>query len=71
MNIGSFKNLTTEEKLKEIRYNGNILGAYERNSEEGGAKTPGDIYELYDFWVYLSEDESLVIPTRKNPLPEL
>jgi hypothetical protein len=70
MDIDSFKKLSTEEKLREIRYNGNILGPYERNGEDGGPKTPGDIYELYDFWVYLSEDESMIIPSRRNPLPE-
>ena len=69
MEIDDFKKLTLEEKLSEIKYHGQILGPYERNSENGGAKTPGDIYELYDFFVYLSEDESLVIPSRRNPLP--
>ena len=70
MDIDSFKKLSQEEKLKEIKYNGNILGPYERNDENGGPKTPGDIYELYDFWVYLSDDEKTIIPTRRNPLPE-
>ena len=69
MDIDSFKKLSMEEKLREIRYNGNILGPYERNGEVGGQKMPGDIYELYDFWVYLSEDESTVVPSRRNPLP--
>ena len=69
MDIDSFKKLATHEKLKEIKYNGNILGSYDRNAENGGAKTPGDIYALHDFWVYLSEDESIIIPSRRNPLP--
>ena len=70
MDIDSFKKLSTDEKLKEIKYNGLILGSYDRNAENGGAKTPGDIYELYDFWVYLSEDETVIVPSRRNPLPE-
>ncbi len=70
MDIDSFKKLTLEQKLVELKYSGNLLGPYERNGEDGGAKTPGDIYELYDFWVYLSEDEKMVIPSRRNPLPE-
>ncbi|MDB5192991.1 MAG: hypothetical protein JWQ96_2554 [Segetibacter sp.] len=70
MDIDSFKKLSLEEKLAEIKYNGNILGSYERNSEEGNVKVPGDIYELYNFWVYLSEDEKTVVPSRRNPLPE-
>ena len=45
-----------------------MLGPYERPSEDGGRKTQGDIYELHDFWVFLSEDEDMVIPTRKNPV---
>ncbi|HSU50372.1 MAG TPA: hypothetical protein VLJ41_07275 [Segetibacter sp.] len=69
MDIDNFKKLTLEEKLSEIKYNGQILGPYERNSENGGAKVPGDIYELYDFFVYLSEDENTVVPSRRNPLP--
>jgi len=68
MTIEQFKTLTLEKKLSEIKYNGNILGSYERPNEEGGTKVPGDIYELHDFWVYLSEDEQIVIPTRRNPL---
>ena len=68
MDIDQFKKLTQDQKLTELRYNGNILGPYERTSEQGGAKVPGDIYELYDFWVYLSEDEKTVIPSRRNPL---
>ena len=67
MDIDQFKKLTLEEKLSELKFNGNLLGPYERNSEQGG-KVPGDIYELYDFWVYLSEDEKTVIPSRRNPL---
>ena len=54
MDIDSFKKLAIHEKLKEIKYNGNILGSYDRNAENGGSKTPGDIYALFDFWVYLS-----------------
>lgn len=68
MDIDQFKKLTLPEKLAEIRYHGNILGYYERSGEPGAPKVPGDIYELYDFWVYLSEDEKTVIPTRRNPL---
>ena len=70
MDIGAFKVLTLEEKRNELKYNGKILGAYDRNGEPGEPKTPGDIYELYDFWVFLSEDEQTVIPSRRNPLPE-
>ena len=69
MDIDNFKKLSLEEKLSESKYNGQLLGPYERNSENGGAKTPGDIYELHDFFVYLSEDESIVVPSRRNPLP--
>ncbi|MCE3281823.1 MAG: hypothetical protein K0Q66_560 [Chitinophagaceae bacterium] len=69
MTIEQFKDLSHPEKLKEIRYNGNLLGSYERPSEDGGRKTPGDIYEIHEFWVFLSEDEEMVIPTRKNPMP--
>ena len=70
MEIEKFKQLTLDEKLSELRYSGNLLGSYERNSENSSSKVPGDIYELYDFWVYLSEDEKTVIPSRRNPLPE-
>ena len=69
MDIDFFKKLSLEEKLNELKYSGKLLGPYERNSENSAAKTPGDIYELYDFWVYLSEDEKIVIPSRRNPLP--
>jgi hypothetical protein len=69
MDIDSFKTLTLEQKLKEIKFSGEILGPYERNSENGSAKVPGDIYELHDFFVYLSEDEKTVVPSRRNPLP--
>lgn len=69
MEIDQFKQLTQAKKLEEIRYHGQILGSYERNSEMGEAKTPGDIYQLHDFWVFLSEDEKMIIPTRRNPLP--
>lgn len=67
MGIDEFKTLTLAEKLSELKYNGNLLGSYERTSEQG-SKVPGDIYELYDFWVYLSEDEKTVVPSRRNPL---
>ena len=69
MDIEQFKKLTLEEKLSELKYSARLLGPYERNSENSTAKIPGDIYELYDFWVYLSEDEKIVIPSRRNPLP--
>ena len=71
MDIDTFKTLSLEEKLAEIKYNGNILGSYERNSEDNAKKVPGDIYELYSFFVYLSEDEKTVVPSRRNPLPEM
>lgn len=70
MDIDTFKTLTHEKKLEELKYNGNILGPFERTSEDYSGKVPGDIYELYDFFVYLSEDERTVIPSRRNPLPE-
>lgn len=70
MDIDSFKKLPLEKKLLELKHSGNLLGPYERNGEKAGTKIPGDIYELYDFWVYLSEDEQTVIPSRRNPLPE-
>lgn len=69
MDIDSFKKLSHEEKLSVLRHQGNILGPYERNAEENGTKVPGDIYEVEDFWVYLSEDEKTVVPSRRNPLP--
>lgn len=69
MDIDSFKKLTLEEKLTELKYNGTLIGPYERNSEQNGTKIPGDIYEVEDFWVYLSEDEKIVVPSRRNPLP--
>ncbi len=69
MDIEQFKKLTLDEKLSELKYFGQLLGSYERNSENSSAKVPGDIYELYDFWVYLSEDEKTVVPSRRNPLP--
>ncbi len=68
MEIDEFKKLTLDEKLSELKYNGELLGPYERNNEHNNLKTPGDIYELYDFWVYLSEDEKIVVPSRRNPL---
>lgn len=70
MDIDTFKTLTLDQKLSEIKYNGNILGSYDRNSEDNGKKVPGDIYELNNFFVYLSEDEKTVVPSRRNPLPE-
>lgn len=70
MTIENFKQLSLEKKLIELKHSAELLGSYERNSEDGGAKTPGDIYALYDFWVFLSDDEKMVIPTRRNPLPE-
>jgi hypothetical protein len=69
MTIETFKQLKLHEKLLALKHDGNLLGPYERNGENGGPKTPGDIYELFDFFVYLSEDETLVIPSRRNPLP--
>ena len=69
MTIEAFKLLAHEEKLKELKYNGNLLGSYERSNADGGKKQPGDIFELYDFWVYLSDDEQTVVPTRRNPVP--
>lgn len=68
MDIDSFKKLSHEQKLVELKYNGNLLGPYERNGEQSGSKVPGDIYELYDFWVYLSDDEKTVVPSRRNPI---
>lgn len=68
MDIDQFKTLSLDQKLSELKYNGALAGPYERNTEQGN-KVPGDIYELYDFWVYLSEDEKTIIPTRRNPLP--
>lgn len=69
MDIEQFKKLTLDEKLSELKYSGTLLGSYERNSENSASKVPGDIYELYDFWVYLSEDEKTIVPSRRNPLP--
>jgi len=71
MTIENFKELPHEKKLIELKYSAELLGSYIRNAEDGGEKTPGDIYALYDFWVFLSEDEKLVIPTRRNPLPPI
>ncbi|WP_207496832.1 hypothetical protein [Aridibaculum aurantiacum] len=70
MDIDSFKKLTLDQKLDKIKYDGELLGPYERYVADGAPKEPGDIYTLYDFWVYLSEDELTVIPTRRNPLAE-
>jgi hypothetical protein len=71
MDIDTFKKLSLEQKLSELKYNGELLGPYERNSENNGPKTPGDIYQLHEFFVFLSEDETMLIPSRRNPLPEL
>jgi hypothetical protein len=68
MTIESFKQLTLEEKLQQLRHNGELLGSYDRNGEHNGPKVPGDIFALYDFWVYLSDDEETIIPSRRNPL---
>lgn len=68
MTIEQFKELAFEKKLLELKHNGNLLGSYERADESGSTRVPGDIYELYDFWVYLSEDEQTVVPSRRNPL---
>jgi len=68
MTIENFKLLTLEEKLSQLKYNGELLGSYERNGEPNAPKIPGDIFALYDFWVYLSEDEQTVIPSRRNPI---
>ncbi|MBX2931449.1 MAG: hypothetical protein KF781_05835 [Chitinophagaceae bacterium] len=69
MTIENFKELPHLKKLIELKYSAELLGSYLRNAEDGGTKTPGDIYALHDFWVFLSEDEKLIIPTRRNPLP--
>ena len=68
MTIENFKTLTLEEKLSQIKYNAEFLGSYDRNGEHNGPKVAGDIFSLYDFWVYLSDDEETVIPSRRNPL---
>lgn len=68
MTIEAFKELTMEQKLHELKYNGELLGSYDRNGEHNGPKVPGDIFALYDFWVYLSDDEETIIPSRRNPL---
>ncbi len=68
MTIDHFKTMTLEEKLKEIKYHGEFVGPYDRSNEEGGSKVPGDIYKVHDFWVYLSEDELTVIPSRRCPV---
>lgn len=69
MTIEAFKQLNHEGKLRAIRYNGSILGPYERYNENGGGRVPGDIYGIADFFVYLSEDENIIVPSRRNPLP--
>jgi hypothetical protein len=70
MTIEDFKKMALEAKLLEVKHHGNILGSYERPNESGGSKTPGDIYEVHDFWVYISEDEETIIPSRRNPIAE-
>lgn len=70
MDIDQFKQLSLEQKLTELKYSGELLGPYERNGEPGTPKVPGDIYQLYNFFVYLSEDETTVVPSRRNPLPQ-
>ncbi|GMV78424.1 MAG: hypothetical protein AMXMBFR79_15550 [Chitinophagaceae bacterium] len=69
MTIEEFKTLPLEKKLLELKHSAELLGSYDRYNENGGSKTTGDIYALYDFWVFLSEDEKMVIPSRRNPLP--
>lgn len=69
MDIDNFKKLSLDGKLSELKYNGELLGPYDRNSEDNGPKIPGDIYQLHEFFVFLSEDEKMVIPSRRNPLP--
>lgn len=68
MTIEQFKGLTLEGKLEQLKYHGELLGSYERPSEEAGKKQSGDIFQLGDFWVFLSDDEKTVIPTRRNVL---
>ncbi|HEY1017588.1 MAG TPA: hypothetical protein VGE25_01215 [Sediminibacterium sp.] len=70
MTIEQFKELTLEAKLQVLKKSGELLGSYERNNENGGPKTPGDIYAVHDFWVYLSDDEETIVPSRRNPLPK-
>lgn len=69
MTIENFKELTLVEKLDQLRHSGELLGSYDRNGEQNGPKVPGDIFALYDFWVYLSDDEETIVPSRRNPLP--
>jgi hypothetical protein len=68
MTIEAFKALSLEKKLIEIKYHGEMLGSYERSNENGGKKQPGDIFALFEFWVFLSDDEQTVVPTRRNPI---
>lgn len=68
MTIEQFKTLTHDQKLEQIKYHGELLGSWERPGEENGKKIPGDIFQLGDFWVFLSDDEKTVIPTRRNVL---
>lgn len=70
MTIEQFKELSLEAKLQVLKKSGELLGSYERNNENGGPKTPGDIYGVHDFWVYLSDDEETIVPSRRNPLPK-
>ena len=48
MTIERFKELTLAEKLDQLRHSGELLGSYDRNSEQNGPKVPGDIFALYD-----------------------
>jgi hypothetical protein len=66
MTIEQFKELTLDQKLIQLKYEGEFIGSYERTSEENGKKQPGDIFKLGDFWVFLSDDEKTVIPTRRD-----
>ena len=43
MTIENFKELAHEEKLNQLRHNGELLGTYERRSADGDSKTSGDI----------------------------
>lgn len=68
MTIDHFKTLTLAEKLSEVKFHGNLLGSFDRTAEDGSSKVPGDIYAVHDFWVYISEDELTVIPSRRCPV---
>ena len=68
MTIENFKELTFEEKLQQLKHHGELLGSYDRTVEPYLPKEPGDSFALFEFWVYLSDDEKTVIPTRRNPI---